>query len=424
MWSKFYLLGIIERRDIENMENTIHNPDRFMVDLRQILSQGRKRIGLLIGAGAPTALKINSDGKLSDDGQPIIPDVAGLTSLVINGLEKPDKAIVSKLVADLGSDPNIEAILTKTRKLSLAIGNELIHGLDSSGYNLLAEKICKKIGKIVDPNLPEEPNPYSELVSWIGGTHREHAVEIFTPNYDLLLEEAFERNKTPYYDGFSGSCLPFFDPISIEDEELPSSWSKLWKLHGSLGWEINGEDVIRTGNRNATTLIYPDHLKYDHIARQPYSSLFERLKKFLTKPDTILMCSGFSFFDAHIRTVLEEALFHNKHTAIFAFQYRCLEEESLAVNLAMKRPNLSVYARDGAVVYGVPGKWQPGEPPTDGWSNIRKTFWDSSDNSFILGDFAKLARFFSLAQASDMKSSINDNEEDAKEIPLAPGTDA
>ena len=30
---------------------TIHNPDRYMADLRQILSQGRKRIGVLIGAG-------------------------------------------------------------------------------------------------------------------------------------------------------------------------------------------------------------------------------------------------------------------------------------------------------------------------------------------------------------------------------------
>jgi hypothetical protein len=40
-------------------QTTIHNPDRFMVDLRQILTQGRKRIGLLIGAGAPVALKVN-----------------------------------------------------------------------------------------------------------------------------------------------------------------------------------------------------------------------------------------------------------------------------------------------------------------------------------------------------------------------------
>jgi hypothetical protein len=50
--------------------DTLHNPDRFMSDLRQILSQGRKRIGLLAGAGAPLALKIDDNGKLSDPGPP------------------------------------------------------------------------------------------------------------------------------------------------------------------------------------------------------------------------------------------------------------------------------------------------------------------------------------------------------------------
>jgi len=393
------------------MENTIHNPDRFMVDLRQILSQGRKRIGLLIGAGAPTALKIDAEGKLSNDGQPIIPDVAGLTTKVVNDLVKKDKDIISKLTADLGGTPNIEGMLTKIRKLSLAIGNETIHGLNGAEYEKLAGRICKKIGAIVGPSLPLEPNPYSELVSWIGGTHREHAVEIFTPNYDLLLEEAFERNRLPFYDGFSGSHLPFFDSVSIESDELPTSWSRLWKLHGSLGWEINGNNVIRTGDRSATALIFPDHLKFDHIARQPYSSLFERLKKFLNTPDTLLICSGFSFFDAHIRAILDEALFHNKHTSILAFQYRSLNEESLAVDLAMDRPNLSVYAKDGAVIFGVKGKWQPGLPPTDEWTNIRKTFWDSPNNSFVLGDFSKLSRFFSLAQATDIINPIEEKED-------------
>ena len=63
------------------MQNTtIHNPDRYMADLRQILSQGRKRIGLLIGAGAPTAIRIDGDGRIVEDGgYPLVPDVTGLT---------------------------------------------------------------------------------------------------------------------------------------------------------------------------------------------------------------------------------------------------------------------------------------------------------------------------------------------------------
>ena len=385
-------------------QTTIHNPDRFMADLRQILSQGRKRIGLLVGAGAPVALKVNAEGRLDNSGQPLIPDVEGLTQAVMDDLESDDRLVVDALLPELGDKPNIEMILTRIRRLSEAIGTAKVHNLDSAGYESVAERICHTIGRIVAPPLPDEPNPFSELVSWIGGVHRDHPIEIFTPNYDLLLEEAFERARLPYFDGFTGAHKPFFDPISISEDVLPPRWSRLWKIHGSLGWEISGDTIIRTGSRDATMLIYPDHLKYDQITRQPYSALFERLRTFLMTPDSILLCTGFSFFDAQITAVLDEALSSNTHTAIFAFQFRPICQESAAVTLALRRRNLSVYARDGAVIFGVPGTWQPGQPPTDDWESIRRTFWtgDPADGTgeFLLGDFSMLAQFFARAHAT------------------------
>ena len=257
------------------------------------------------------------------------------------------------------------------------------------------------------PKLPAETNPYTQLVSWIGGTRRAHPVEIFTTNYDLLIEEAFERARLPYFDGFSGAHRPFFDAASISGDSLPARWSRLWKIHGSLGWQIEEDAIIRTGTREATKLIYPDHLKYDQITRQPYSSLFGRLREFLTTPDSLLLCTGFSFFDAHITSVLDEALSANTHTAIFAFQFEPLSGAELAIKLAQRRPNMSVYARDGAVIFGVKGKWLPGQPPTEEWGNIRSTFWKSgagTDGEFLLGDFAKLARFFAQAQSTELRN--------------------
>ena len=47
------------------------------------------------------------------------------------------------------------------------------------------------------------------------------------------------------------------------------------------------------GRAPAPELIYPDHLKYGQVTRQPYSALFERLRLVqLTSPDTLLLCSG------------------------------------------------------------------------------------------------------------------------------------
>lgn len=390
---------------------TLHNPDRYMADLRQILSQGRKRIGLLIGAGAPTALRVNQNDRIVPDGHALIPDVAGLTDAVVNALDQKDQEIIKTLEGDIGGKPNIEDILTQVRRLSQAIGKAKIHDLDGEAYGELGQRICEKIGNRVGACLPSDPNPYTELVSWIAGTNREHAVEIFTSNYDLLIEEAFERARIAYFDGFTGAHLPFFDPVSISSsEELPARWSRLWKLHGSLGWDISANTVVRTGKRNATKLIYPDHLKYDEITRLPYSALFERLHTFLRTPDSLLLCTGFSFSDSHICAVFDEGLAANAHTAIFAFQYRPLADEASAAKLAFNRPNLSIYARDGAVINSITGCWQPGEPLNDEWNDIRQTFWQAGSNGsagqFLLGDFAKLARFFALAQAQQMLPAV------------------
>ena len=386
---------------------SVHNPDRYMSDLRQVLSQGRKRIGIFIGAGAPTAIQI-------DDGRPLVPDVMGLTDEVVGELAEEDRQVVDTLKAGIEGSVNIETILTQVRKLSQAIGEWKIHGLDGAAYEELGKRICKHIGDKVASGLPDGPNPYSELVSWISGTQRNHSVEVFTPNYDLLVEEAFERARAPYFDGFTGSHKPFFDPASVAADELPTRWARLWKLHVSLGWKILDDAVIRTGERTATEMIYPDHLKYDRVTRLPYSALFERLRKFLTTPDTLLICSGFSFLDSHICAVLDEALAANAHTAILAFQYRTLASEASVAGLAASRPNLSVYARDGAMINGVAGRWRPGQAPNEHWLDIRQTFWreEPTGNAaeFLLGDFAMLARFLALTQAQEMSRPEPDQD--------------
>ena len=389
-----------------------------MADLRQILSQGRKRIGILVGAGAPTAIQVDDDNQIVQDGKPLVPDVSGLTDTVVCSLALEDQDVVEKIKAEIeeaGDLINIETILTRIRRLGQVIGSSTIHGLDGVGYADIGGRICQEIGKKVNVSLPDSPNPYTELVSWIAGTQREHSVEIFTPNYDLLIEEAFERERVPYFDGFVGAHRPFFDPASVSSDELPARWSRLWKLHGSLGWSIFSNSVVRSGQREATELIYPDHLKYDQVTRLPYSALFERLREFLMTPDTLLVCSGFSFLDSHICAVLEETLAANTHTAILALQYRVLSEEEPVTKIARFRPNMSVYARDGAVINGIAGSWRPGQPINQEWEDIRGTFWrpesEGQIGQFLLGDFAQLARFLALTQAQQLESPESGQDE-------------
>lgn len=102
-------------------------------------------------------------------------------------------------------------------------------------------------------------------------------MEIFTTNYDLLVEQALERARVPVFDGFSGASEPFFDPSSVASKALPTRWTRFWKLRGLLGWAANaGGEVVRTGQANATHLVFPERLEYDQTQKAPYAALFER----------------------------------------------------------------------------------------------------------------------------------------------------
>lgn len=391
------------------MTTTVHNPDQYMYDLKHLLTHSKKKIGILLGAGAPVSINIGDE----ENWKSLIPDIKGLTELVKASLTGKDISAFEAIGLSL-NDNNIELILSRVRSLAEVIGTTEIHGLDATGYKLLSETICCKIKEVVSKSLPEGENPYSHLISWINGINRDYAVEIFTTNYDLLLEEAMERSRTPYFDGFSGSKAAFFDPSSISSNDMPPRWIRLWKLHGSINWSKNSQnEVIRGEGSDEGTMVYPSHIKYDQTQSAPFSSLFERLKNFLLEPDSLLLTTGFSFADAHITAKLDECLSENKSSAIFAFQFNNLDHEMNAIKAANRRPNISVYCKDGAVINGVKAKWKTGEEPSKNWSVIRKEYWDNEQ--FHLGDFIKFSKFLANSSGGKAFSDIKlpETEEDA-----------
>lgn len=377
------------------MSETVHNPDQYMFDFRHIITHGRKKIGLLIGAGAPVSININTTGGYT----PLIPNVAGLTSIVRESLEGEFKDAFCSLEKEI-KDSNIELVLSRVRSLAEVIGTSKVCGLDAIGYETLSNKICQSIKDVVSKSLPADENPFSDVISWINGINRNHAVEIFTTNYDQLFEEAMERARTPYFDGFSGSKTAFFDPSSISNNDLPNRWVRLWKLHGSIGWSKNLSGEITRSTTNESSMVYPSHIKYDQTQSAPFSSLFERLKNFLLDSDTLLITSGFSFADAHISAKLTECMSANPSAAILAFQFQKIEYETYATAIALRCPNISVYCRDGAIINGVKANWKIGDPPSKNWDVIRSEYW--RENEFLMGDFKTFSRF--LAKSGGGKS--------------------
>ncbi len=202
---------------------------------------------------------------------------------------------------------------------------------------------------------------YHRLASWISSIRREYAVEAFTTNYDLLMEQALEAQRVPYFDGFVGSRQAFFDPSSMatDTDHFPSHWCRLWKLHGSVNWWRNGEGVVSRGGTPSqmAPLIYPSHLKYEESRRMPYLAMIDRLRGHLRRTRAVVVTCGFSFADQHLNEVLDGGLQGNPTAVCFGLLHGEVAKYGQAVQLALRRSNLNLWARDRAVVGTKEGDW-------------------------------------------------------------------
>ena len=351
--------------------NNEHEIFRQVGYIQQTLSQDKKPIGVFIAAGCPLSVRVNERdvaGKKIDD--PLIPDVAGLTSLIATKLTSGDKKkpshydkLLIQMEADGIKDANIEIILSQIRALKQVAGNGTVKEFTEKDLIELDELICKTISAEVDKLLPNLETPYHGLAAWAKALDRDKPVHIFTTNYDLLTEQALEEEGCLYFDGFIGARKAFFDLGAVEDEKiLHPRWARLWKIHGSINWRLDSnKNIIRTYEKDdkQSYLIYPSHLKYDQSRKMPYLAMLDRLKDFIMSPSSALFIVGYSFSDDHINDIILQSLRSNPTAIIYSFIYGDLEQDKYekAIRCAKSTNNLSLIAFDKAIIGRKVGKW-------------------------------------------------------------------
>lgn len=356
----------------------IHNVEHEARLLRSALQDNKVPLGFFLGAGCPSGI-YDAEGKNS---LKWIPDVAGLTKKVRECLGESDKGTADGdalaplwdgLVAackegDVDS-PNVEDVLSELRTLCARKGKSAVDKMPKDRLTALDTKVCDLIVDEVGKRLPVHRCAYNRFASWLNGLQSLAPVEVFTPNYDLLIEEALEGQRIPHFDGFVGSFQPFFDLASMEQDAVPDRWTRLWKLHGSINWQKEKDrPVFRASEKAAkgTAMIYPSHLKYEESRRMPYLAMLDRLRAFFHSgrygegfgPPVLITC-GYSFSDKHLNEVLLDGLSGNSRAHCFALAFSELAKCRPAVEHASKQRNLTVLARDGAVVRGREGLYLP-----------------------------------------------------------------
>jgi len=390
------------------------NPGKELNELTNQLSISR-RIGFFLGAGVSAALGL--------------PDIHKLTQQVESGLAADEKLKIDKIKNCLaahspGSVVTVEDILNQIRLIRLltkesdAKAYETITGAEAKN---LDKTICLKICEVISAK--EKTTvllPIERFASWLNWLNRDFTKEIFTTNYDLIVERSLENLQIPYFDGFVGGNEAFFYPESIEQknklELLPLSWIRLWKLHGSFGWfwkknmKINGSyKVVRLGvlskpseENTGELVIYPSREKYESSRKQPFITYFDRLSAYLQDGEGLFIISGYSFSDQHINQIIFNSLKQNNrlHVVAFLFDDNPIKiiNEQIATHM-----NLSVYGPTQTIIGGRLGKWLPGEDKTEGASN--RTICG-------LGDFNKFVEF--LIESSGKKIKIEEDLAKAK----------
>jgi hypothetical protein len=173
-------------------------------------------------------------------------------------------------------------------------------------------------------------------------------INIFTLNYDLLIEKSAEELGINVNNGFIGFHDRKFDP-SVYHTDLHFNYSNgkkaygkginLFKLHGSISWEFNDEKppygiIERQHNLKDISfdeipecIIYPVQSKKRHSLDIPYSELFRQFIEFVNKPNSTLIIIGYSFLDEHVNDIISNFLANSDFNLII-FSYSNIDSKN------------------------------------------------------------------------------------------------
>lgn len=152
---------------------------------------------------------------------------------------------------------------------------------------------------------------------------------IFTLNYDTLVEQAADAQGIVLIDGFIGSVKRKFRPESFDqDLYFPTETTEgrihrfdkvlhLYKVHGSINWTLEKSSWENPYgicshpegiSNDKPALIYPTPAKWDEALGMPYAELIRRFATKVVRPQSVLFVIGYGFGDEHIRAIVRQAL--------------------------------------------------------------------------------------------------------------------
>jgi hypothetical protein len=198
---------------------------------------------------------------------------------------------------------------------------------------------CRLPANGTDPN-PNAFRAYTELLrKLLSRPLNLKRINLFTLNYDTLVEQAADAEGVVLIDGFVGTVRRIFRPESYDqDLYFPAETTEgrvhrldrvahLYKLHGSVTWTIdepawnNPYGVVAGSDLpvdERPILIYPTPTKVGETLGMPYAELFRRFACAVVRPQSTLFVLGYGFGDEHVRAIIRQAMAVPSFTLVIA----------------------------------------------------------------------------------------------------------
>lgn len=272
-------------------------------------------------------LASESSAKISGRGKANIEDQIRVTNELIKGIS------IYINTGNRGSQ--------KLKKEIVQLEKELYSGLIDFANNVL---ICEK--NITTSAKTEKASEYlmNFIVSFASRSATRERLNIFTLNYDRVIEFGAELAGVRLIDRFVGTINPIFRSSRIEvdmhynppgirgEPRYLEGVAHFTKLHGSLDWTINDNvvkrialpfgaaDIKKYAMERDVLLIYPNASKDRETSEYPYVELFRDYAASVCRPNSTLVVYGYSFGDEHInRVILDMLSIPSTHLVIISY---------------------------------------------------------------------------------------------------------
>jgi hypothetical protein len=174
----------------------------------------------------------------------------------------------------------------------------------------------------------------SFLMSFASRSASRERLQIFTTNYDRVLERGADIAGLRLVDRFIGALEPEFRSSRLQVDlhyTPPGARGEprhlegvvhLTKLHGSLDWRYERPRLFRSAlpfradfkhanlptSMRDSVIIYPNAVKDIETAQYPYADLFRDFSAALCRPNSVLVTYGYGFGDDHVNRIVSDML--------------------------------------------------------------------------------------------------------------------